>query len=285
MRFDSYIAEVSTSEKELKQSCLIYGDSFTGKTTLAAQLARKYKLIWFDIDSSASRIRASVPQEFWENIEYFEIKDTPQTPVAAKTLAKFFTAKGKVKIFHEDGSINNPLLMKNPAATYTEIDVAALNTDTVIVVDSLTALSDSVMNHFLGGVGEMDFKSKEFKHYDHQGLLLNNIIVGAIRNPAHVVFISHQEELEQEDGSIKLTPTGGTRNFSRKLARKFDHVVHCKLHNRKHCYNSVTVQDHKVIAGSRYEIDVQDFDSFLNIFSGDKQEATKAKPGLSGLKK
>lgn len=279
MKLNKFVERLEQPGHEPKQMAMFYGESFSGKTYAAAQFAKKYKLIWFDLENGATTLAKAIPEEFYDNVELIQVMDSQENPIATTTLAKVIKAKQEVKIHPETGAMYNPAKDKDvePIA----LDPSSWDTNHILVIDSLTALSDSSMNYFLGpNASDLQFKSKEFKHYDMQGLYLKNLFVNAQRLKCHVIFITHQEELEQEDGTNKLTPLGGTRNFARTIARKFDHVVHCRVHNRKHALNSVTTKDHKVIAGSRLNVDVTDLDTLLDLFKGAgvKQDTGTARP-------
>lgn len=262
-------------DKEPKQMALVFGESFAGKTYAVGQLARKYKLIWLDLEHGAATLATAIPPEFHENVTLVEIKDTPQKPIAVNAVIKILRATGPVKLKAEDGSVG----VLKPEEEFIELDPTSWGTDTVLVIDTLTALSDSAINHYLGTKSDTVFTKKEYSHYDHQGLYLNNALISAQRLGCHVVFITHQEEIEQEDGSEKLTPVGGTRNFAKKIARKFDHTIHCKIYNRKHTYNSVTIKDHKVIAGSRLNVNIESAEDFANMFNLGAQAIKAPSPG------
>ncbi len=257
----------SKPNPETPQSCLIYGAPKTGKTTLAAVLAQKYNVIWIDLEKGYQTLFLSVPKELWHKITLIRVADVQDTSFGIKTVLAILRAKGSVSICDEHGRVSCPVC--NVAkASFTTIDPTKWTTDTVLVTDSLTQLSDSAMAHVLGASPDgFVFKKKEFSHYDNQGLILKNILNAQQRLLCHSVFISHEEELEQEDGTKKLTPVGGTRNFSKIVSRYFDHVVYLSIRNKQHCINSTTVSDIRVQAGSRNQVDVKKLEDFVNIFA------------------
>ena len=251
---------------EEKQTAIFYGDSFSGKTWGAAQLARRYKLLWLDLEDGWKTVKAAIPPEFYSNIIMLPLEEK----LASGTMAKDVYAalsKPKFKYYPDEKRINVPTMGKEMEVE--EYAWEDIDTSWVVVLDTFSALSDSSMQHYLGpNPGDMVFKKKEFSHYDFQGLYLNNVIAAGKKLPCHFVVISHQEQLEQEDGTDKLTPTGGTRNFSRKIPRKFDHAVHFKLYNKRHVVNTVTTNDNKVIAGSRNNVDISVAEDLQYLFSG-----------------
>jgi cytidylate kinase len=259
---------------ETPQTLLVYGGPKTGKTSLVATLAKKYNLIWLDCEKGYQTLFSAVPREYWKNIQLIPIVDSVDSPRAIKTLTKVFRTTTAIKICEEHGDVACILCSKLGKPSFT-FDPSKLNSSTVIVVDSLTQTSDSAMAHALGFSGEMQFKKKEYTHWDNQGLLLKTLLLSQQRMPCHVVFISHEEVLEHEDGTKKITPVGGSRNFSPTIARYFDHIVYTSIRNGKHCINSSTKGDVRVQAGSRNQIDVKSVDDFINIFEINYQQQGK----------
>lgn len=245
------------------QSALVFGAAKSGKTSLVSQLARKYKLIWIDVDVGFQTLFYAVPKEFWPNITLVRVQDSQEKPEAIRMLTKLFKAQAEVKICEAHGHIACTLCVGKPSVS---IDPKKLDSGTVVVVDTVTRAADSAMHHALGQSGEMVFKKKEYSHYDNQGLLLKGLLTSMQRFPCHKVFISQEEDIKHEDGTNKLTPMVGTRNFSAVVAGYFDHVVYTSVRNKKHCISSSTVSDVRVQAGSRNHIDIKSAEDFTNIF-------------------
>ena len=262
MKFTEF-AEKSNGEEP--QSAIVYGPPKTGKTTLVAQLAKKYKLIWFDIERGAQTLLTVLPKEYWGNVEIIQIADSQNEPNAIKTLVKVFTKNQEHKLCDAHGIVSCMECTKN-SAPFTKINLYALDTETVVVVDSLTQLSDSAMAHALGPVDELSKKKIEFDHYDRQGIHLKNILTAQTRLPCHKVFISHEEELSQEDGAKKVCPVGGTRNFSRKVARYFDHAIYTLIKNSSHRSFSASTANPRIQTGSRSGTDLAKLHDITELF-------------------
>jgi hypothetical protein len=275
MNLAEHARQLQAAQKDIPQMMLVFGDAFTGKTSLVAQLARKYKILWIDTDNGYDSIFEALPAEFWGNIELITLRDTDSQAVAAKTIWTLLRSTGPALIDNKTGLILPPT---SKVENVTKVNLPAMDTEWVIVVDSLTKLSDSSMQNYLGGPANMDFKKKEFTHYDKQGLYLRNIFNACQRLNCHVVFITHEEELEQEDGSKKLTPVCGTRNFSTQIGRYFSHCIHTSIKNKKHVVNSNTVGELRSISGSRANVDVKTTEDFINIF---KRDFSKVPKGIS----
>lgn len=243
---------------EKPQSILIYGPPKSGKTQLASTLVKQgYNLIWLDLENGIQTLKECVAPEDMGKIEVISVPDTLGNPVAIETVTKFFRAAGPLRICERHGRVAC-INCKAGVDQFIEVNPTTFDSNTVVVVDSLSQLSDSAMAHCLGGIKDMDFKKPEFDHYGKQGLLLANILSAQQQARYHRVFISHEEAIEQEDGTEKLVPVGGTRNFSRKLSRYFDHVVYLYKKNAKHAAASSTTFSQKVLTGSRSDIDLAD---------------------------
>lgn len=252
--------QMKTSGAEKPQMFLVFGEAFTGKTSLVCQFARKYKIIWIDCDNGYDAIFSALPQEFWGNITLIRLRDTDQKAVIAETIWKLVRSKVPMQI---KDSVSGETFTIDPTKLVPGQDM--------LVIDSLTKLSESSMQNYLGGpaAATMTFKKKEFSHYDSQGLYLKNVLSCCEKIPCHVGFITHEEELTQEDGSKKLTPVCGTRNFSTQIGRWFSHSIHCRIKNGKHVINSNTTGDLRAIAGSRSRVSVTDTNSLLKLFELD----------------
>lgn len=254
-------------QAEAPQSVIIYGQPKAGKTTMAGELVRKYKLIWLDIEKGYQTLFNSIPEELSDNITIVPVVDTGSDPNAIKTVGRLFTENRNHRVCWEHGVIACVGCTKAAPEEFTTINLYDHDTTYVVVVDSLTQLGDSAMAHALGPVDTFSKKKTEYDHYDRQGLLLKNILNAMKRLRCHVVFISHEEELEQEDGSKQLCPVAGTRNFSRKVGRYFDHVVHLQVKNKRHRAVSGTTAELKVQSGSRNNVALEQGDSILDIFT------------------
>ena len=265
------------------QSAIFYGPPKSGKTFAAAQFSKDYNLLWLDCEKGYQTLFTAITDEMAEKVELVVVNDTQDKPNAVKTIGKLFTENRKHRICDEHGIIACPECSKNPNATYVDTNLYELDTSWIVVVDSLTQLSDSAIAHALGKVDTFDKKKVEYDHYDRQGLLLKNILTATQRLPCHTIFISHEEELEQEDGSKKLCPVGGTRNFSRKVTRYFDHCVYFEIKNAQHRANSDTSSARKYQAGSRNNVALEKDDDLLSLFLP-KERSPDAKAPATAVK-
>lgn len=267
---------------ESPQSAIVYGPPRGGKTALVAQLAERYNILWLDLEKGVQTLLNPelVDPALRSKIHLVIVNDTQDDPHAIKTVGKLFCRNAKHVICEEHGAIGCIPCTKDKAATQTW-NLYDLDKEWVVVTDSVTQLSDSALAHALGRVDWEDKKKAEYDHWDRQGLLLKNIMTCQKLLKCHRVFISHEEELEHEDGTKMVTPCAGTRNFSRKVARYFDHVVFCNVKNMKHVANSSSTASPKFVSGSRNSVAMESGDRFVDIFRIKEQKpaaATPAKP-------
>lgn len=225
---------------------LIYGESLTGKTTLAGTLAAHYKILYFDLEKGFESL-LKLPPASKQNIELIAIPDTKIFPIAIETMLKVFTGK-EVHICDAHGKVACSLCTKEAKPT-TRVCLNELDTDTVVVIDSLTQLSASAINFLMKD--KEDTAKPEWDIYRAQGALLEKILSCMQQARHHIVCISHVVESQQEDGKVKLFPVCGTSNFSRNCPRFFDDIVYVELKNKKHQATCSTTYANNITAGSR----------------------------------
>lgn len=264
------------------QKVLVYGAPKSGKTELVGQLSSELNLLWFDLEHGFLTLK-KLPREYQGRIELLSIPDTKDNPVAIDTMMRVFTGK-LVSVCEEHGAINCASCKLAKADTV-QVELSKLGPDTVVVVDSLTQLSDSAMAY--ATKGQSDTAKVEFKHYDVQGIMLRKVLSFIQQANYHVAFISHEVGIELDNGSEKVVPAGGTKNFSRSVAKYFDHIVHCSVKNRKHTANSSSVAETKILTGSRTAVAIEKDPnaSLLALFKGTPPEAAPASKKVSPLDK
>lgn len=236
---------------------IIYGDPFTGKTTLAALLAKQFKLKWLDLEFGASSIVRNVPKEFHKNIDLIQIPDTKTNPIAAETMLKIFDG-GKCVICATHGKVNCPLCAKVTYAKFSEICLKDMQRNEIFVVDSSTQLTQSIMNH-ITRAKPVDYKP-DWDDYSVQGRLLDKMFTQMQGGGYNCIIISHAAMVgtEKSEKITKLVPIGGTSNYSRTFAKYFDEVIYAELLNGKHRFTSKTGASPQVITGSKSNIAIED---------------------------
>ena len=261
------MANLSTlTTKETPQILLIYGAPLSGKTWAVAQFAKKYRLHWFDLDGKHGTIFSAIPKEFHQNIELYQALDTPERPRASALVLKALSATKPFTFCaaHGDLQCNACMLAKAPMETF---DLQSLKCgEDIIVVDNLSALSDSVMSKNLGFVDAFTPKQKEFGHYNRQEFTLNTLMAYAKTCGVHVIFIAHEAGQTYEDGTEKLTPVGGSKAYSTRMAGKIHHVIRAKFYNLKFRISSEAASEPGAQLGTVSGRKVTDVESLLEIF-------------------
>lgn len=249
------MAKLGENVGKLGEKVIIYGAPKTGKTLLAGQLAKSHKLKWVDIENGSATL-LQLPKAWQSNIEVAQIPDTPRNPYAVEALLHMFSGR-KGYVCDEHGKWNCPRCKGSKDVVH--FDINTFDPEVIYVVDSLSQASASATNQ-IAKVSNMDFTlgdKFEWDHWGRLGQILERLLTDVQNCPANVVFISHEQEIEQEDGKEKLTPSGGTRNFARKIPKFFGHVVRTDLKNGKHTVVSTTADARQFISGSRLSIDAK----------------------------
>lgn len=245
------------------QTVMIYGPPNTGKTELVGGLSSDYDLIWFDLDNGADTLR-KLPLSQQERIEHIALRDTRSYPIGIETCLKVIKG-GPCDICEAHGKVACSLCKRDNSPT-THVQLSTLGSGGIAVFDSTTQLVNSAIAHITKGQPD-DYKL----NYDDWGNLgkLMDIFFSHIQQANfNVVCISHETEAEMEDGKMKIFPVGGTRNYSRNVARFFGHVVHCNIKGNKHTFSSSTTSILNTIAGSRLDVAIEKMEkaSLLPIF-------------------
>lgn len=262
---------------------LLFGPPKSGKTQLAGELANAFNLIWFDLENGVDTL-LKLPQEAQERVEVITLPDTRSYPIAIETMLKVIKG-GPVEICEAHGKVSCSLCKKNSLPTFA-ISLSTLPLDTVVVVDSLTQLTNSAISYITKNQPE-DYKLN-YDDWGNLGKLMDTFLSHVQQAPFNIVCISHETEVEMEDGKQKLVPTAGTRAFSRNTAKYFDEVVYCEVKNKKHVAASSTVYNGNILTGSRTGtvLETQSEASLIPIFRGEvptNNPATSQAPAVKAL--
>lgn len=233
---------------------LVIGDPGSGKSTLVAQLATRYKLLWISMDNGHSILR-KLPQEAQDNIELVVLPDTRDYPVAVDTFREIMKYK-PVAICATHGK-HNCSACKLAQLPFTQVDLGTLQKDWIVVLDNISQLSDSYMSLICKGQ-PVDYKPK----LDDWGSLRFHLfkMLGDLQvAPFNLVAIAHCVEEAMTDGSKKIMPLVGSSNTAPKVGGYFDHVVYCSVINKSHKAGSSTTYITNVLSKSRTDIAVENY--------------------------
>lgn len=245
--------KLTQMQDTIEQRVCLFGPPKSGKSLLAGMLARKYKLLWFDLENGSS-VLTQVPAEFHDHIDIIKIRDSKDYPIAIETMLK--VVKGKpVNICIKHSKVACPVCTKNCPEDVERVCLDEIGLDTVVVFDSLTQLTQSALAHITKTQPD-DYKCV-LDDWGNLKLLIEKFMSSIQVATYNCVAISHEEEVKFEDGRSKIVPVAGSSNSSRNTAKYFDHVVYCNLMNKKHVVGSATDYSTSVLTGSRTNVKLE----------------------------
>jgi len=276
--------KLSVKSASKSHKVLLFGPPKCGKTELAGRLAERFNLKWIDMESGVDTL-LKLPEEWKEKIEVISLPDNRSNPIGIETSLKLIKG-GKLDICESHGRVGCAICRKEEASFITDLDMSVADPDTIWVFDSLTQLTNSAISQITKNCSD-DYKM-QFDDWGNLGKLMDIFLSHVQTSKANIVCISHESEVELEDGSIKVVPTAGTRNFSRNTAKYFDEVYYLTVENGKHRVVSSTTARPKVLTGSRHGIktELQDSPSLIPIFTGEikaENVMTANSPGSNAL--
>lgn len=257
---------------------LIFGAPKSGKTQLAASLAAEYNLLWFDLENGYGTL-LKLPQDQQARVELISIPDSKTFPIAIETMLKVVTGN-EVSICEEHGKVSCPLCTKD-SKPVSKVCLKELSGDTVVVIDSLSQLSNSAIGFITKGQPD-DYKM-DFSDWGNLRAVVEKFLSQIQQARYNIVCISHEEEVEMEDGRKKIVPVCGSSKSSRNTAKYFDHVLYCELKNKKHITASSTTYANNILTGSRTDVfmDADVNPTLLSIFK--KPVVRPVTPGQTAL--
>lgn len=254
----------------IEQRVCLYGPPKSGKTRLAAMLAEHYKLLVFDLENGSITM-SQVPKEWHDNIEIIKIRDSKEYPIAVETMMKVMKGN-ECKICMAHSKVSCPICIKNQAPLE-RVCLNELGLDTIVVIDSGSQFAQSAIAHITKNQSD-DYKL-QLDDWGNLKLIVEKFLSQIQVARYHVVFITHEEEVEFEDGKTRIVPVSGSSKSSRNTAKYFDHVVYCNISNKKHTAGSATDYNVRALAGSRTNVRLEDNKlgaDLLDIFTNWKLE-------------
>ena len=246
------MAKMSSIAKTQEQRVCVFGPPKTGKTELVGKLAEHYKILMFSLENGHSTL-AKLPIEWQDRIDVIIIRDSRVYPIAIETMMKVIKGD-EVFICVAHSKVACPVCKKNGATTE-RVCLKEVGPDTVVVVDSLTQLTNSGIAHITKNQPD-DYKL-QLDDWGALKVLMDKFLSQVQVAPYNIVCISHEEEVKFEDGRTKIVPVAGSANSSRNTAKYFDHIVYCNVVNKKHVIGSATDYSMSVLTGSRTDVKLE----------------------------
>lgn len=233
------------------QHLMLFGDPKSGKTELAGTLAYIFDcVVWISIDNG-HEVLFKLPKEQQHKILLIKLPDTKEFPVATDTCLKIVSG-AECNICVKHGQVRCATCVRNKETAWDTINVSTFGPRDIIVFDHVSQLADSSMNFIMKNKA-LDVKPG-WDEYWYQGAIMSKFFSNIQQAPYNLVCIAHTCETEMEDGSKKLVPLVGTVPFSRNVGKYFDHIIYCRVANRKHNFGSATTYLASVLTGSRGDI-------------------------------
>lgn len=269
------------SEKIFNHKVLLLGLPKTGKSTLAAELSKKYNLHWIDIEKGEQTL-LRLPREQQERISLYSIPDSGSNPIAAVTLTVLFKF-GKMNICLDHGAHDCKICKTAKPDTFSSLNLSELTSNDIVVLDSGTQLGRSILAH-ITRTKDVDYKPER----DDWGSLRKFTEFFASQFQAlrcNFICICHAVEAELEDSKKKLVPDFGSKGMSSTFAKAFDHVIYTDVKAGKHVAGSMTNYSPLILTGSRTDFDITKLPapSLIPLFAGEYQSKPEATPGEKSL--
>lgn len=247
-----------------------YGPPKTGKTLLACSLAEHgYNIKLIELENG-HLVAKQLSPEAQSRIDVIILPDTKENPCAMQSLANLFKA-GKFKPCIEHG-LDRCAKCTGAMKPFNALDLSELGPKDVVVLDSMTQWSNSILAH--RARNKPDDWNPEWEDWRWQGTILD-MGLGHIQNSTlNWIVISHEIMAKTQNKDEKIVPIAGTRNFSRNVAKYFDTVIYCEVVNGKHMFASRTTYKNNILTGDRLGVEIESNSEkgLLAVFEGDRSK-------------
>jgi hypothetical protein len=232
------LLEVGHNEVE---HAILYGETGSGKTTLAALLSEFYNVLWIDGDKGLTAAVNNCHPEMLKRIHVIKVPDNTDYPLLCGTVLRLVTGRlQQICITH--GTNDCPICKNTPGAKIIPIELNKLPKNWVAVLDSQTQFYASVLAFAYykdtgktpgSGIpddykGDWDYRGIAYQMCDKFGNYMKDLT-------CQWVSISHEVVTEMDDDvTKKIVPIGGSRNISSNYGKWFGTQVYAKRANGKH---------------------------------------------------
>lgn len=266
------LLEVGINEVE---HAILYGETGSGKTTLAAMLSEFFNVLWFDGDKGLTAAVNNCHPEMLKRIRVIKVPDNTDYPILCSTMLRVVTGR-RFLLCIAHGTTDCPICKSNPTAIQVPIELNKLPKDWVVVLDSQTQFYASVLAFAYykdtkknpgSGVpddykGDWDYRGIAYQMCDKFGNYLKDL-------NCQWVSISHEVVSEMADEvTQKVVPVGGSRNISSNYGKWFGSQIYAKRANGKHNFISSSLYSSTVQTKSRSNVvlEAKKTPSLLHIF-------------------
>lgn len=260
-------------------SMLIYGAPSSGKTELAATIARLDSIdhvLYVGLENGHKTLEkmlrtGKLTPEQARKIIMLIVDDSPDLPLAFETCGKIICTQKAHSFCIEHGKADCAICKKEGKA-FQDIDITKWRERGVVIIDSGSQLSDSIMHYYTKGKG-VDFKAG-WDEYGPLGLRLTEMLTIIQRAKTNWIMITHEiaidiksgttaEIAKQEDKETyeRIFPMIGTKPFCMKVAKYFGHRIYTHIKLRQHKAGSSTTYMANVITGSREDWHIENLKS------------------------
>lgn len=256
MDLDSY-------DEVKRNKILVYGPPKSGKTALVGGLANAgFKLHWFDCENGVKTLRNPeiVKPENRKNVSIYNIPDHRSLPIALDTFRKLFKG-GSHKFCYNHGVSNCPICTKlGETAKWSDtIDLSKFTDKDILVIDSWTQVSNSAANKVTLKEWQKDDEySMTYNDFRMQGMYLDEVLSRVQVSNINICVISHDVDVEKSESKERIVPVGGSRNFSKTMAKYFDEVIYLQVLNKQHKAYSSTTYSNTVLTGGRSGVKLEE---------------------------
>lgn len=271
-------------QSKAPQKILIYGPAKTGKSALAGTLAEFFNVTYNDAEDGVKTL-LQLPQEWKARVDLVQFPDTQDYPIFAESALKILRG-GSVSVCNTHAKVDCVLCKANKK----EMTVEHLNAgdmNRVYVFDSWTQFRMSCMwQRYRTAYKGKEPEDCKFEWDDWHWLKMVNEKAGSYIQAArgHIVIISHEELVEQEDKRKQIVPVAGSENTNKTFARYFDHVIYVTKRNNRIRYVSEATGSNEAMSGSRVSFSLEDMkqDTLSLAPFIDPSLINKPRKGISG---
>lgn len=254
-------------EEPKNQSILLYGDSGSGKTRMAATVATVpwiNKVVWIDLENGLDTVlHMDLPDSALRKIEPYCMGDTRADPYVLNTMQKMYSSKEPVILCEKHSRLNCLDCNRNKGSTK-KFSMTAMTNRDVIVIDTGSQFYDCIINFLLKGQPD-----DAILQVQEHGAALNFLkgILQPIQNAkyCHTIVTAHTyfehtyqgKPPNRELVKVEEFPMMGTNPFSHKVAGYFGTVINLRLSGGKHVGGSSTTYRPRVQTRSRMNIKLE----------------------------